>query len=65
MGTKPQILAEKFVDVLAALRKQKWTQNIDVLRERLTVELGGREDDLELPQLDLLTSSLTISKIIV
>jgi hypothetical protein len=38
---------------------------MDFLRERLTVELDGRDDDLKLPQLGLLTSSLTTSKIIV
>ena len=40
-------------------------QDMDFLRERLTVELGGRDDDLKLPQLGLLTVSLTTSKIIV
>lgn len=38
---------------------------MDFLRERLTVDLGGRDDDLKLPQLGLLTLSLTTSKIIV
>ena len=56
-GHTVPILAEKFVEAVP-----------DVIPERLAAELDGPDDDLglpQLPQLGLLTSSLTTSKIIV